>query len=417
MTSRIDNGAVFASRIDPVAPARAAIDSGYEGLIPFSPDPPPEAPLADGPERAAFSTETNTIPAEYFLPPRPSPPEPAPQPATLAPPAPAHPGPAARGLPDQPDPADLKQRLNRSVEVMPRKRWRRFLGFGPERDEQAAIQRQLKLQVTFPGPVTIMVASPKGASGKTPTARGLGAAFASARGGGVVVWDNNELRGTLLARSVATTGTHVGELLASLDWFARHDASILDIERTMHRQPVSHEWVLACDPDATAPMTREQFLRLHHLLSRFFPIVIIDSGSNELATSWRAADAVADLVVVPTKWRSDHLSPAAHMVQSMGQRGDRVSGRAVVVGTNAPGEADLVAREEATSYFGQPPISLPVFEIPSDPALMDTTIRWQDLRPETRAAYEEVAAALSDMAMAPVGFDSGVTIGASGAYT
>jgi Mrp family chromosome partitioning ATPase len=49
----------------------------------------------------------------------------------------------------------------------------------------------------FGRPVSFVVAIPKGGAGKTPVTLLLAGAFGVARGGGVLAWDNNELRGTM----------------------------------------------------------------------------------------------------------------------------------------------------------------------------------------------------------------------------
>lgn len=273
--------------------------------------------------------------------------------------------------------------------------WRRVLRLGPDQTTVAAHDRQRKLQAAFGGPLTIVVASPKGGAGKTPTARGVAAAFADARGGGVVAFDNNELRGTLLTRSVPSHSGHVGDLLASSAWFTRPEATALELERTMHRQPDSHEWVLGADPGSTTPMTHLEFAEIHQILTKYFPVLVVDTGNNELATNWRAAVAVADLLVVPMKWRSDHVQPAVAMLDAMSARGDRIEGRTVIVGTNGRNEVDPAARSEAMKAF----TGLPVIEIPTDHTLHRPTIQWSALNPSTRTAYQALGAKLSDLAL------------------
>ena len=49
----------------------------------------------------------------------------------------------------------------------------------------------------FGRPVSFVVANPKGGAGKTRVTLSLGGALGVARGGGVLAWDNNELRGTM----------------------------------------------------------------------------------------------------------------------------------------------------------------------------------------------------------------------------
>lgn len=283
--------------------------------------------------------------------------------------------------------------------------WRKLLHLGPsksaldaadaaEAERRATSIRKVKLRSQFAETLTIAVASPKGSAGKTPTARGIAAAFGRERGGGVVAVDMNELRGTLAQRSVTTHDGHIGGLVDSAEYLLGAHARSVEVERCMNRQPDSYEWVLASDPGTTVPLSAEDFTTVHTILKRFYPILVLDTGNAELASSWQAATREADLLVVPMKWRGDHIRPAAEMLTSMVHRGERVAGRTVIVGTNAPGEADLLAKEEAARFFK----GLPIVEIPADPALNAAIIRWEELRPETQTAFEVLAATLTDLA-------------------
>lgn len=300
---------------------------------------------------------------------------------------PVHEAPVVRNSADQ---LAAALRATPAKPPLPVSWWRRLFRLGPTAAQLAAADRQQQLRSSFARTVTIVVASPKGSAGKTPTARGLAAAFGHARGGGVVVWDNNELRGTLLARSQATHQGHVGTLLNSADWFSRPEATILELERTLNRQPLSHEWVLGSDPAAQRPITPAEFDKIHKILARFYPIVIIDTGNNELALNWQAAINAADLLVVPMKWRGDHIEPAARMLEALDRRGMTTRGRSIIVGTNGQGEADPAARQSALEYFD----GWPIVEIPVDPTLSRSVINWTDLLPATQAAYETLGTQL-----------------------
>lgn len=300
---------------------------------------------------------------------------------------------AARAVVNAPSASALASSLAALGEVESPSWWRRLLRMGPPKAALEAASRQAKLRTPFADTITITVASPKGSAGKTPTARGLAAAFGNARGGGVVAVDMNELRGTLGQRSVTGHDGHIGKLVAAADYLLGHHARTVEIERCMNRQD-SFEWVLASDPSTTQPMSVEDWEKVHTILKRFYPLLVVDTGNAELSSSWQAATQSADLLVVPMKWRADHVLPAAKMLEGMAQRGERVGGRTVIVGTNGLGEANQMARSEAMQYFS----GLPVHEIPVDDALNQQVIRWDALQPATKIAFETLGATLTDLA-------------------
>lgn len=272
--------------------------------------------------------------------------------------------------------------------------WRRLLRRGPSAQSVEVANRRAALRTVFADPLVVVVASPKGSAGKTPTARALGAAFGRERGGGVAVVDMNELRGTLAERSVVTHDGHIGHLVSSAEYLLSAEARSVEVERCMNRQPDSFEWVLASDPSTTEPMSFDDFAKVIAILKRFFSIIIFDTGNAELASSWQAATRVADLIVVPMKWRADNLNPAAKMLEDMHHRGEVVEGRTVVLGTNGANEANAAARAEAVEYFDH----LPIFEVPVDKGLDQQIIRWNRLNPATQTAFENVGAELITLA-------------------
>lgn len=301
--------------------------------------------------------------------------------------------PAARVPVSAPSSAALASSLAALGEVERVSWWRRLLRLGPSKVVLEAAARQAKLRTPFADTLTITVASPKGSAGKTPVTRGLAAAFGHSRGGGVVAIDMNELRGTLGQRSVTGHDGHIGKLVEAADYLLGHHASTVEIERCMNRQD-SFEWVLASDPGTTQPMSVDDWQKIHTILKRFYPLLVVDTGNAELSSSWQAATQSADLLVVPMKWRADHVLPAAKMLEGMAQRGERIGGRTIIVGTNGAGEANPLARSEAMQYFS----GLPIHEIPVDEALNQQVIRWDALQPATKIAFENLGAALTDLA-------------------
>ena len=68
----------------------------------------------------------------------------------------------------------------------------------------------------FGRPVSFVVANPKGGAGKTPVTLLLAGAFGVARGGGVLAWDNNELRGTMNRAASITAPATVRDFLQAV---------------------------------------------------------------------------------------------------------------------------------------------------------------------------------------------------------
>jgi len=270
--------------------------------------------------------------------------------------------------------------------------WRKLLRLGPSKTQLQAAERKARLLVGFPGSVSITAVSVKGGAGKTPTMRGVMAALANARGGGVGMVDMNELRGTALLRSVVSHDRHIGDLLGNIEYLLGRHAQISELEWCMSGQPDSSEWVLASDPETTAAISWDDFTKLHTVLKRFYSIVGFDTGNAELSVSWRASVRAADAYVVPMKWRADHVEPAVKMLETMLERDTSVQTRTIIVGTNNVGESDPLARQLAKEHFTR--LGLPIQEIPIDPGLNQQVIRWNSLKPATQVAFEELAAEL-----------------------
>ena len=94
--------------------------------------------------------------------------------------------------------------------------WRGMLGIGPGKKERAERADRDAACQTYGRPVTIVVADPRGGSGKTTTSLLLAGAFGTARGGGVLALENHELRGTMHLRTGAPVGaTNIRDLISA----------------------------------------------------------------------------------------------------------------------------------------------------------------------------------------------------------
>lgn len=290
----------------------------------------------------------------------------------------------------------LLERLQPPAPPKARRGWRAWLRLRPSARELEE-QRQLDVvRTNFPRPVTIMVANPKGGAGKTPTSLLLAGEIGEARGGGVVVWDNNELRGNARDRSYSPHRRNVADLLAEADVLDRPEARFVDLSVFLSHQTPGKYHVLSSDQSAEQPMDEEKFRRVHRILSRFFAVIIVDTGNNEKASNWLAALNVADSLVVPAKWRHDSILGANRMLESLAGQHHQLLSRTLIVGTNGPGDSQTEPRARALEWFGQ---GHPVVEVPTDPHLhAGTVIDRRKLAPRTRRVGLEAAAAACGLA-------------------
>ncbi|OYN96194.1 hypothetical protein CGZ96_13035 [Enemella evansiae] len=268
--------------------------------------------------------------------------------------------------------------------------WRARFGLAPTQRELDENRDTEVAKTVFTRPVTIMVANPKGGAGKTPTALLLAAAFGLARGGGVVAWDNNELRGTMPDRSASPHRRNVRDLLESMERLQRSDAQFTDLAHFLNHQASGTFYTLGSAQTSERVISDQDFREVHDVFARFFQVIVTDTGNNEAAPNWVAAAEVADCLVVPTKWRSDSLIPAARMLETLQDAHPELLKRTVIAATNGPADTQTKVKANGASWFGS---SHPIVEIPTDPHLAEGgVIDYAQLKPATRRAALQLAA-------------------------
>ena len=249
------------------------------------------------------------------------------------------------------DTDDLMRQLQPAATKRSRRGWRSWFGLPPSKAEQREQAQLDSVRSQFARPVTIMVANPKGGTGKTPMSLLLAGEFGEARGGGVVVIDNNENRGTAAFRSYFPHRRTVADLLEAADELERPEAQFTDLAYFLAHQTAGKYYVLASDESVTRMLDEELFARVHRILSRFFAVIIIDSGNNELASNWLAALDVADGLIVPTQWRQDHVVTANKMLKTLRDRQHPILERTMILGTNAPAAEQAAPKKAAYEWF------------------------------------------------------------------
>jgi len=286
--------------------------------------------------------------------------------------------------------------------------WRRGLRrltFGavaprPGRRERERRQARAAVRRTFDGPRSVVVINPKGGAHKTTATMLLAATFGLERGGYTLAWDNNETRGTLGWRSSRTTHarTAVDLLRALPSLSARGTVRIGDLDGFVRTQPDEQFDVLASDEDAAsaASVDAASFLSLHQVLSRFYRVLVIDTGNNMRASNWQAAVEAADQIVVVSTIREDTAQSAAWALDALRATGHEEAVRRAVTVLSAPDpKVDKDLRGRLRTHFGA--LTRAVLEVPHDPVLVDGgPIDHDALAPRTRDAWLKVTAVVAD---------------------
>ena len=265
-------------------------------------------------------------------------------------------------------------------------------------------QRDL-IQTNFQGTKTILVANPKGGSRKTTTTYNVAATLGIIRGGSVIAWDANETMGTLgeRARPDLHNRTVVDLIQDAAAEFNSIEGSRLGrLDNFVRPQGDAHVDGLASDEDPTRQDIVDEagFGTVHEILSRFYRMILVDTGNNIRVSHFLAAVEAADQLVIPVAAGRDSARAADKMMKSLAASGheDLVNNAVVLIHdlearTNADPEYQEVASAVAAGFEGRVSAVVP---IPFDPALKDgDQIDYDALQPATKRAYQEATAAIA----------------------
>lgn len=344
-------------------------------------------------------------PAEPSLEPTPAP-DAAPPPAVDAPLPPpvqaASPPPvqAASPAPALSTAAELtSQTLLRAKAATSAGGWRRLVhrisggsvNPGLSKEERFQRDRLQRITTPVPGCHRIAVVSLKGGVGKTTTTACLGLTLAHHRGDRVVALDANPDSGTLAERLAGSGGASVTDLLAG----AASISSFTDM--AAYTSLAERLQVLGSDqdPQSSQPFDEASYRATDEILSRFFTIVLVDSGSGLLHPAMAGTLALADSLVVVAGPTVDGASRAAKTLDWLVAHGhEPLVAQAIAVLTSIRPDAGEVNVDVLRNHLAAR--CREVVEIPYDPHLATGgRIDRLQLRRQTADAYASVAAAVA----------------------
>lgn len=215
------------------------------------------------------------------------------------------------------------------VEAPARNGWRGFLNslglsLSADAEELAERKARREIQRGLKSHKTIMVANLKGGAGKTTIAYLLSSVLGRVRGGTVLAWDNNENRGTLAYRSpleANTTSTAI-DLLHEMNFFEKSGKTAELINFVRPQGENKFDLLASQHQGSDKPVINgDGFILLHNLLRSFYRMIVVDTGNASNASTWQAAAAIADELVIVCSNTEDSAQTAAETIDALIKKG------------------------------------------------------------------------------------------------
>jgi MinD-like ATPase involved in chromosome partitioning or flagellar assembly len=240
----------------------------------------------------------------------------------------------------------------------------------------------------------VAVLSLKGGVGKTTTAVGLGAAFATLRGDRVIAVDANPDRGTLSDKVRLETAATVRDLLNERDQIRRY----ADV-RAFTTQAPSRLEVLASDrdPAVSVAFSADDYCDAARMLEHFYSICLTDCGTGLLHSAMSGVLWLADQIVVVSSPSVDGARSASATLDWLEAHGcgDLVRNGVVVLSVIRPKSKSTVDLDRLEHHFAAR--CRAVARIPYDPHLEEgAEVDLELLSAETADAYLTLAALVGD---------------------
>jgi putative peptide zinc metalloprotease protein len=292
------------------------------------------------------------------------------------------------------------ERMLRSQSPQPTSGWRLalfrlsggFVAVGPSEAELRRRELIARAKTPIRGCRKIAFISRKGGVGKTTTCLLVGHTFATYRGDRVIALDGNPDAGTLGHRVRRETTAHLTSLLADASRIERY----ADIRAYTSQAPTRLEVVASDDdPRITQAIGEAEFRQAIGLLERHYNLVCLDTGTGVLESATRGILNAADQIVVVSAPSLDGARAASLTLDWLEQNGYHHLAEGAVAVLNAVRQATvLVDISRIEDHFADR--CRACLRIPWDPHLeAGAEAVVDELRPETRQAYLELAAAIA----------------------
>ncbi|WP_373460829.1 MinD/ParA family ATP-binding protein [Pseudarthrobacter enclensis] len=270
------------------------------------------------------------------------------------------------------------------------------LGPGPKQRQEDELARRISRQLQ--GSYNTAVLSLKGGIGKTSTTVGVGLTLAEYRGDAPCAIDANPDSGDLVERALGEgiyqqssprTITDLLENIESID-------SLTSLARYMHHAGRLHLIAGEQDPEVSDSLTAEEYLRIRKLISSYYSVVLTDCGTGVTHNAMSGILQSADNLVIAAGYAVSGAKRARSTLHWLASHGyEDLARNAIVVITDKDEVSSRVDKDAIEEHLSG--ICRELIAVPHDRGVADGDLVTLDvLKPETRRAYKEIAAAIVD---------------------
>ncbi|QCO99554.1 MinD/ParA family protein [Arthrobacter sp. 24S4-2] len=270
------------------------------------------------------------------------------------------------------------------------------LGPGPRQREEDELGRRISRQLQ--GSYNTAVLSLKGGIGKTSTTVGVGLTLAEYRGDAPCAIDANPDSGDLVERALGegiyqqASPRTITDLLKNIDSVD----SLTALARYMHHAGRLHLIAGEQDPEVSDSLTAEEYLRIRKLISGYYSVALTDCGTGVTHNAMSGILQSADNLVIAAGYAVSGAKRARSTLQWLAHHGyEDLARNAIVVITDKDEVSSRVDKDAIEEHLSG--ICRQLIAVPHDRGVADGDLVTLDvLKPETRRAYKEIAAAIVD---------------------
>lgn len=270
------------------------------------------------------------------------------------------------------------------------------LGPGPKQRQEEELGRRISRQLQ--GSYNTAVLSLKGGIGKTSTTVGVGLTLAEYRGDAPCAIDANPDSGDLVERALGegiyqqSSPRTITDLLRNIESVN----SLTSLARYMHHAGRLHLIAGEQDPEVSDSLTAEEYLRIRKLISAYYSVALTDCGTGVTHNAMSGILQSADNLVIAAGYAVSGAKRARSTLQWLASHGyEDLARNAIVVITDKDEVSSRVDKDAIEEHLAG--ICRELIAVPHDRGVADGDLVTLDvLKPETRRAYKEIAAAIVD---------------------
>lgn len=270
------------------------------------------------------------------------------------------------------------------------------LGPGAKQRQEDELARRISRQLQ--GSYNTAVLSLKGGIGKTSTTVGVGLTLAEYRGDAPCAIDANPDSGDLVERALGegiyqqASPRTITDLLKNIESVD----SLTALARYMHHAGRLHLIAGEQDPEVSDSLTAEEYLRIRKLVSSYYSVALTDCGTGVTHNAMSGILQSADNLVIAAGYAVSGAKRARSTLHWLASHGyEDLARNAIVVITDKDEVSSRVDKDAIEEHLAG--ICRELIAVPHDRGVADGDLVTLDvLKPETRRAYKEIAAAIVD---------------------